>query len=138
VSPRPDTPCSDLFVATPGEARQLAAAESPFVRWHSVSLKDVLELEWLAFAKAARTDIFEEPLVEEDARIVRPMTRHVVQRLATLEGEERRSLAEAWKAEAHAFAAWPLEAVERVLEELKALASRAKAEGKAVLYLATW
>jgi hypothetical protein len=129
---------SDLFVATPGEAPQLAAAEQPYRRWYSVSLKHVLELEWLAFAKAARTDVFEEPLVEEGSHVVRPMTRHVLQRLATLDPVERTSLAEAWKAEAEAFAKWPLEAVERVLEELKDLAGRASREGKAVLYLASW
>lgn len=129
---------SDLFVATPGEAPLVASTEAPFDRWHSVSLKDVLELEWMAFAAAARTDVFDEPLVEEATRVVRPMTRHVVQRLAALEPEERRSLAEAWKTAADNFAQWPLEAVERVLNELSELATRASREGKAVLYLATW
>lgn len=129
---------SDLFVATPGDAPQLATADDAFARWHSVSLKDVLELEWMALAKAARTDVFEEPLVEDPSCVVRPMTRHVLARLAGLEPKERTSLAEAWKAEAEAFARWPLEAVERVLSELKDLAERASREGKAVLYLASW
>lgn len=125
--------CSDLFVATPGEAPQLAASEDPFARWHSVSLKDVLELEWLGLAKAARTDVFEEPLFDEKGCTVRPMTRHVLQRLAELSSEGRAALAVAWKAEA--FSAWPVEAIERVLEELEGLAERARGEGKALLYL---
>ena len=130
--------CSDLFVATPGEAPLVASTAEPFERWHSVSFKDVLELEWMAFAAAARTDVFDEPLVEGADRVVRPMTRHVVKKLAALEPEERRSLAAAWKTAADTFAQWPLEAVERVLFELSELASRASREGKAVLYLATW
>ena len=133
AAPAPELRCSDLFVATPGEAPQLAASDDPFVRWHSLSLKDVLELEWLALQRAARTDVFDEPLVEEPHAVVRPMTRHVVQRLAALEPEALTALAGAWQAEA--FPAWPLEAVERVLVELQALAARARREGRAVLYL---
>ena len=129
---------SDLFVATPGEAPQVASVDERFDRWHSVSLKNVLELEWMAFAKVARTEIFDEPLVEDKTCVVRPMSRHMLQRLATLEPQTRRELATAWKAEADAFAQWPVEAVERVLGELKDLADRASREGKAVLYLATW
>jgi hypothetical protein len=129
---------SDLFVATPGEAPQVATLDERFERWHSVSLKNVLELEWLALARAARTDVFEEPLVEEKSCVVRPMTRHVLQRLAGLQPAERTSLATEWKSHAERFAAWPLEAVERVLRELEDLAARASREGKAVLYVATW
>jgi len=123
---------SDLFVATPGEAPQLAASPDPFSTWPSVSLKHVLELEWLGFARAARTDVFDEPLVEEPGCVVRPMTRHVIQRLASQSPDDREALARAWQAEA--FPQWPVAAVERVLEELKQLAARAKREGKAVLY----
>ncbi|MBK7859512.1 MAG: hypothetical protein IPJ65_12990 [Archangiaceae bacterium] len=129
---------SDLFVATPGEAPQLVTEQEPFRRWHSVSIKDVLEREWLAFAKAARTDVFEEPLVDDRTHVVRPITRHVLQRLAQLDPAERTSLAQAWKAESERLSHWPVEAVERVLTELKDLAERASREGKAVLYLATF
>jgi acyl-CoA reductase-like NAD-dependent aldehyde dehydrogenase len=129
---------SDLFVAAAGEAPLVASVEERFDRWHSVSLKDVLELEWMALAKAARTDVFEEPLVEERSCVVRPMTHHVLQRLATHDAAQRRTLAEAWKAAADNFAQWPVEAVERVVTELEDLARRASREGKAVLYLATW
>ena len=129
---------SDFFVAAPGEALQLAADVDPFSRWHSVSIKHVLELEWLALARAVRTDVLDEPLEESKSHVVRPMTRHVLQKLAGLPEAERRSLAEAWRAEAEQLSGWPVEAVERVLEELKDLAGRASREGKAVLYLATW
>ncbi len=123
---------SDLFVATPGEAPQLAASEDPYAVWPSVSLKHVLELEWLGFARAARTDVFDEPLVDEGGCVVRPMTRHVLQRLVSQSADERAALARAWQQAA--FPAWPVQAVERLLEELRALAARARREGKAILY----
>jgi hypothetical protein len=131
---------SDLFVAAESDAQAIATADDAFERWHSVSLKDVLELEWMAFAKAARTDVFGEPLfLDEGAgRAVCAMTEHVQAKLAALTGEDRRSLARDWRKHAENFAGWPDDAVDRALAEVCALAQRANAEQKSVLYLASW
>jgi nitrate reductase assembly molybdenum cofactor insertion protein NarJ len=75
----------------------------------------------------------ERELIESLAEI-----RAILEAENALPEAERRALAESWRREAEQLAQWPVEAVERVLEELKDLAGRASREGKAVLYLATW
>jgi hypothetical protein len=131
---------SDLFVAAESDAQAVATADDAFERWHSVSLKDVLELEWMAFAKAARTDVFGEPLFldESAGRVVCAMTEHVQAKLAAIADDDRRSLARDWRKHAENFAAWPDEAVDRALAGVCELARRARDEHKSVLYLASW
>jgi hypothetical protein len=131
---------SDLFVAAESDAQAIATADDAFERWHSVSLKDVLELEWMAFAKAARTDVFGEPLFldQDGGRVVCAMTEHVQRRLAAIAVDERRALARTWRSHAENLAAWPDEAMDRALAEVCALAQRALAEQKSVLYLASF
>jgi hypothetical protein len=131
---------SDLFVAAESDAQAIATADDAFERWHSVSLKDVLELEWMAFAKAARTDVFGEPLFldEDGGRVVCAMTGHVQQKLAVMAPPERLELARSWRKHAENFAAWPDEAVDRALAEVCALAQRALTEQQSVLYLASF
>jgi hypothetical protein len=133
---------SDLFVAAPADADALARSNEPYARWHSVSIKGVLEMEWQAFAKVLRTDLFTEPLYEEKeeggGRVILGFTEHVQAQLASMTSQERLALSRKWKWEAEAMHAWPLESVERVLAEVCDLAHKATEEGRAVLYLVTF